>query len=119
MKFLVKIMLLVCLCNELNCLQIKKCFHSQKILTSPQNTPLVVGCETDKTLQECTLKRDNHPDQSCTYHYIWNSHIPIGWSWVVKSCFLDNVVSNYKNYSHCEFSLPSISLSGKQISLIL
>jgi hypothetical protein len=109
MNFLIEIILLVCLCCELKCLEIKNCSPSQKIFISLQNTPLVIGCETDKALSECTLKKNNHPDQSCTYHSIWH----VVWSWVVKSCNLQNIVSKSNSYK-CEFSLPYVSLSGKR-----
>jgi hypothetical protein len=111
MRFLMEITLLVCLFCKLNCLEIRSCNPSQKIFISPQYTPLVISCETDTALGECTLKKSSHPYQKCTYHYKQHT---VNWYWEIKSCPVQNIVSKSKSYTHCEFSLTSISLSGKR-----
>jgi hypothetical protein len=114
MQFLVKIILLVCLCCELKCLEIKKCDHTGKKFTWPQSTQILVGCETDKGLLECTLKKNDNPDQSCTFQY---KQYFASWTWEVKSCSINNIISTSNNYKHCQFSLTTISSSGKKAHL--
>ena len=109
MKYFVELIFLFCLTSELNCIKINKCVHEKQIFTSPQNTQIIVGCETDTSLLECSLKKDSHPDQSCTYEY---KLYGVKWRWELKSCTLQYVSSESKNYHHCQFILPSISVSG-------
>ncbi len=113
MRFLMEITLLVSLFCKLNCLEIRSCNPSQKIFISPQYqyTPLVISCETDTAVGECTLKKSIRPHQKCTYHYKQHNE---KWYWAIKSCPLQNIASYSNSYNHCEFSLPSISLSGKR-----
>jgi hypothetical protein len=115
MKFLVKVILLVCLCCELKCLEIKKCDHTGKKFAWPQNTQILVGCETDKNLLECTLKKNDDPYQTCTFQYKWHSNLQ--WYWEVKSCSLKNIISTSNSYKHCQFSLSPSSLAGKKEDL--
>ncbi len=115
MQFLVKIILLVCLCCELKCLKVQKCDHTENKFMWPQNTQILVGCETDKDLLECTLKKNDDPYQTCTFQY--KRHINLQWYWEVKSCSSKNIISTSNSYKHCQFSLSPSSLAGKKEDL--
>jgi hypothetical protein len=110
MKFLVKIILLVCLCCELKFLKVQKCDHTGKKFTWPQSTQILVGCETDKDLLECTLKKNDNPYQTCTFQY---KQYYTSWAWVVKSCSPKNIIFTSNSFKHCQFSLAPTSLAGK------